>query len=254
MLKHHLLIVEDEWIIYDDLATYLAGKGYSVGPYTSNYQDAVAQIKLNRPAMVLLDINLQGNKDGIDLGEELFRHYGIPFIYLSAYSDEVTVNRARRTNPETFLIKTKPQIEKEQLAVSIKIALAKSSKMQSNEKDGIFAYTDYYLDSKSADSNEPKKILLKFDQLIWVETDTVKRNYLVFHTDTSNAYFKSSIARIKEFLPFNFAQINQHQVVNLKKVEGKINHSSFKIKAEIFRIGPSFSDSVHRVLHSFYIE
>jgi len=254
MPKKHILIVEDEWIIYDNLSTFLADKGYHVAPYTKRYEEAIVQIKSQRPAIVLLDINLQGDLDGIDLGEQLFKHYKIPFIYLSSFSDEVTVSRARRTYPETFLIKTKPQIDKVQLALSIQMVLARNHPVLSNQKDAIFAYTEYYFATRDAGSDETRKVLLNFDQINWIETDIEKRNYLIFHTDTDKAFFKSSLAGIKALLPFHFAQINQHQIVNLKKVDGKINHSSFKIKEEIFRIGPNFSDGVHQVLHCFYVE
>jgi len=254
MKNKHILIVEDEWIIFDELASFLTKKGFEVSLYTKSYEEAINSIKLQIPDLVLLDIHLQSEKDGIDLGEDLSRKYNIPFLYLSAYSDEVIVNRARRTNPDTFLIKTKPDIDKEQLAVSITMALSKTTSQSDSEKEGIFVYTDYYRDVKQVGSNELKKVLVRFDDILWVETDMEKRNYLLFQTSKTKAYFKNSLTKIKELLPFHFVRINANQVVNLKKVEGKINHSSFKIQDKNFRIGQNYSDDVHKVLHSFYYE
>ena len=257
MEKAHILIVEDEWIIYDDLASFLSSKGYSVAPYTKSYTEAINQIKEQLPDMVLLDIDLDGEKDGIDLGEKLAACYRIPFIYLSAFSDKLTLKRARRTQPETFLIKTKPHIDKEQLAVSIQIAVEKKQMAAAPalEKEGILAYTDYYRDATSKKCNAALKTLCLFKDILWIETDTNKRNYLVLHTaDENEAYFKSSLSQIKQLLPFHFVRINSGQIVNLKQVKGKINHSSFIIGNENFKIGKNFSDEVHKVLHRFYEE
>ena len=254
MTKHNILIVEDEWIIYDELASFLHGKGFETAPYIKSYEEALAQIKLKLPDMVLLDINLQGEKDGIDLGEKLYKEFKIPFIYLSAYSDEVIVNRARRTNPDTFLIKTKPNIDKEQLLITIKMALSKQNAELTVSKEGIFAYTDYYRDTTEAAHDELKKILLRFDDILWITTDNTKRNYISIHTNDSISYLRNSLSKIKEILPFQFVRINNSEIINLKKVEGKINHSSFKIKDKKLNINTNYSEEVHRVLHRLYYE
>ncbi|MEZ5197251.1 MAG: response regulator [Bacteroidales bacterium] len=254
MKKNYILIVEDEWIIYDELSSFLQNKGFYVAEYTKSYEEAVSEIKTKKPDFALLDIHLQGGKDGIDLGEKLHSTYKIPFVYLSAYTDEVTLNRARRTNPDTFLIKTKPEIDKGQLLVTIQMALSKNKPFAPGEKEGIFVFSDYYRDVRHVGSDELKKILFRFDEILWIETDTEKRNYLLFQTPNSRGYIKNSLNKVKALLPYHFVRINTHQIVNLKKVEGKINHSSFKIKDKNFRIGPNFSEEVHKVLHSFYHE
>ncbi len=255
MAKPHILIVEDEWIIYDDLATFLTTKGYSIAPYTKSYADAIAQLKTQLPDMALLDIDLDGEKDGIDLGGKLFKQYHIPFIYLSAFTDKLTLKRARRTQPETFLIKTKPQIDKEQLAVSIQMVLDKKHTTHEEEKEGILLYSKYYRGATDKKYDNALKTLCRFEEVLWIETDKEKRNYLVFYTiDSNKAFFRSSLAQVKQLLPFHFVRINAFQIVNLKQVAGKINHSSFNIGKENFTIGKNFTKDVHKVLHSFYVE
>ncbi|RLD56363.1 MAG: hypothetical protein DRJ05_11435 [Bacteroidetes bacterium] len=276
MKNNHILIVEDEWVIYDELASFLITKGYSTAPYTKSFEDATNQIKTQIPDMVLLDINLQGDKDGIDLGEELSSKYNIPFIYLSAYSDEVIVNRARRTNPDTFLLKTKPNIDKEQLYITIKMALSKDKGQKNQEliaeiedmkieltrakeiphleKKGIIVYADYPRDTGDKALNELKKKLLSFDDILWITTENTKRNYVAIHSNGPKTYLRSPLSKIEEILPVHFVRINASEIINLKKVEGKINHSSFKINNTNFKIGPNYSDEVHKVLHSFYYE
>ncbi len=254
METKHILIVEDEWIIYDELASFLTSKGYEIAPYVKTYEEGKNQIKKRLPDIVLLDINLQGDKDGIDLGEKLSKQYGIPFIYLSAYSDEVTLNRARRTNPDTFLIKTKPDINKEQLHVTVKMALTKKNSHAAYNKEGIFAYTDYYKEVNESAASELKKVLLRFDDILWISTDSFKRNYVIIHTVSAKSYYRTSLSKIKEMLPFHFVRINNSEIINLKKVKGKINHSSFKINNKRFFVKSNYSDEVNKVLHALYYE
>lgn len=255
MKNNHILIVEDEWIIYDELASFFKQKGFDVSPYIKTYDEAISYIQGKLPDIALLDINLQGEKDGIDLGDKFFSTYKIPFIYLSAYSDEVTVNRARRTNPGTFLIKTKPQIDREQLLISVKMTLSQKDPSGFAEREGIFVYTDYYKDLKDESHDTLKKALFRFDDILYIETDTEKRNYIVFHTNGSQGYLKSSLTKAKELLPFHFARVNPSQIINLKKVDGKVNHSLIKVYGGVtFRISSNYSNEVHRILHSFYYD
>lgn len=228
------------------------------------------------PDIVLLDINLQGDKDGIDLGEELSTEYHIPFVYLSAYSDEVIVNRARRTNPDTFLLKTKPNIDKEQLHITIKMALSNSKEQKNQEliaeiedikveltkakeaprpeKEGIIVYTDSLRGTSDSGFDDLKKKLVKFDDILWVSTEKTKKNYIIIHSKGPKAYLRNSLSKIKGILPSHFVRINTAEIINLKKVEGKINHSSFKINDKNFKIGHNYSQEVHKVLHGFYYE
>jgi DNA-binding response OmpR family regulator len=254
MEKKHILIVEDEWVIYDELASFLTAQGYSVAPYTKSYKNAFGRIKAKFPDLVLLDINLQGDKDGIDLGEKISTEYHLPFIYLSAFTDEPTLKRARRTNPETFLIKTKPRIDTEQLAVSIRMAINKNKPTGAIDRNGILLMADYKSDLKDEEMGKIQKKLVRFEDIQWIETDETKKNYLVFHTANGDGYHKNSLTKIKPMLPFYFVRINAFQIVNLRQINGKINHSWFNIGSEVFKNGKAFSDEVHKVLHSLYVE
>jgi CheY-like chemotaxis protein len=254
MEKKHILIVEDEWVIYDELASFLTAQGYSVAPYTKSYKDAIGRIKTKFPDLVLLDINLQGEKDGIDLGEKISTDYHLPFIYLSAFTDEPTLRRARRTNPETFLIKTKPRIDTEQLAVSISMVLNKNKPPEDIDRKGILLLKDYKSDLKEEEIGKVQKKLFRFEDVCWIETDDEKKNYLVFHTANDQGYYKTSLTKVKPLLPLYFVRINAFQIVNLRQMEGKINHSWFNIGNQVFKIGKAFSDEVHKVLHSLYVE
>lgn len=250
----NILIVEDEWIIYEELADFLKNKGFEICPYTKSYDQAIQHVEKYMPRIVLLDIHLQGIKDGIELGETLFSTYKIPFIYLSAFTDDVTIDRARETSPDTFLIKTKPIIDKQQLYASIKMSLSKAEAPSQSHIEGIFVYSDYYRDAKEFDSNGLRKLILHYEEITYIETDTEKRNYLLIHTNTTTAFLKTSLTNVKMKLPYYFVRINAHQIINLQKVCGKTNNTTLLINNKKFRIGPTFSKEVHKVLHGIYLE
>ena len=118
--KARIQIVEDEFIIAEDLRGALEEIGHTVIGVAESYVEAVSDIEKNNPELVLLDINLEGNAEGIKLGEML-KEKGIPFLYISAYIDNKTRELAEATEPKAFLVKPFDMAE---LEVNIKHALS----------------------------------------------------------------------------------------------------------------------------------
>jgi two-component system response regulator LytT len=118
-----ILIVEDELIIAEDIKFMLSQK-YDITGTTINYEETIQSIKVKRPDLILIDINLIGTKSGVDLAHTINRNYGIPFIFLTSLSDEVTMSNAKETFPYAYLIKP---FEKRNLFSSIEIALHNAS-------------------------------------------------------------------------------------------------------------------------------
>jgi len=142
-MQPYILIVEDESILYERLRQFLVNQEFTVGLYTKSYDEAINSIKIKRPDLVLLDIKLEGDKDGLDLGAVLYKTYKIPFIYVTDFADEVTFNRALRTNPTVFEVKTKPNIDTKHLLRSIKMVLNNNNKPSVKNKNGLMVYVDY---------------------------------------------------------------------------------------------------------------
>lgn len=99
-----ILIVEDEIITAMDLAAQLGDMGYLVVDTVANGQDAIEKAELFRPDLILMDIVLSGELDGINVAEQI-HDLDIPVVYLSAYTDDVTVERALKTSPYGYLPK-----------------------------------------------------------------------------------------------------------------------------------------------------
>ncbi len=127
MASATILVVEDERITAEDIRAGLKFAGYKVPAVCSTGEDAVQQAGRLEPDLVLMDIKLEGEMDGIEAAAEIKKSHDIPVIYLTAYSDEETVERAKLTEPSGFLVKgqgllSKPFDENE-LHAAIEITL-----------------------------------------------------------------------------------------------------------------------------------
>jgi RNA polymerase sigma factor (sigma-70 family) len=100
-----ILIVEDEPLIAEDISVTLQNADFIVCGIAYSFEDALQQLHSNQPDMVLLDINLNGGTEGIDIAERINAQYSLPFIYLTSYSDRQTLERAKKTEPSGYIVK-----------------------------------------------------------------------------------------------------------------------------------------------------
>lgn len=120
-MKHpKILIVEDEGIVAFNLQQRLQHMGYHVTGTAESGAQGLELVARERPDLVLMDIHLKGEMDGIELASTLGREHGLPVIYLTAYSEDTTLERARHTRPYGYLIK--PFSERE-LHATVQMAL-----------------------------------------------------------------------------------------------------------------------------------
>lgn len=103
-MNKKVIIVEDEFIVADDLRLTLEDAGNVVSGIASSVEQARELVRRHQPGIALLDIHLKGKLTGIDFAKEL-RMEGIPFIYLSAYSNQAILEAAKATQPYGFLVK-----------------------------------------------------------------------------------------------------------------------------------------------------
>jgi PAS domain S-box-containing protein len=123
MERPKILIVEDESIIAKDLQTILGDAGYDV-PYTAaNSRDALRYTEELKPDLILMDVVIQGPVDGITTAQIINHVYDIPIIFLSAYSDKNTLDRARGVGSFGYLLK--PCDERE-LLIAVDFGLQKA--------------------------------------------------------------------------------------------------------------------------------
>jgi len=122
MGRARILVVEDEGIIAEDLRMGLEEMGYDVVAVASTGEDAVREAQERRPDLVLMDVVLHGDMDGIEAAERIHAKLNIPVIYLTAYSDEKILERAKIAEPFGYMIKP---IRERDLYSTIEVALFK---------------------------------------------------------------------------------------------------------------------------------
>ncbi len=105
MEKARILVVEDERIVAADLEACLLDGGYEVTSVVSSGEDAIKAAETDSPDLVLMDIILEGDLDGIEAASAISSGLNIPVVYLTAYSEESVLERAKGTGPSGYLIK-----------------------------------------------------------------------------------------------------------------------------------------------------
>ncbi len=109
--KAKLLIVEDEMILAGDMQMQLEKIGYDVVGIASSGKNAMKLTKETSPDLILMDIVLKGDMDGIDTSKELNKLYNIPIVYLTAYFDDEILDRAKKTQPYGYIIKPFQEVQ-----------------------------------------------------------------------------------------------------------------------------------------------
>ncbi len=122
MSKARIMVVEDEGIVAEDIRMNLQDFGYEVSCVVGTGAEAVRKAESDRPDLVLMDIVLGDDMDGIQAAAEIRRRLGIPIVYLTAYADEQTLERAKITDPFGYLVKP---FRAEDLHSTIEMALYK---------------------------------------------------------------------------------------------------------------------------------
>jgi len=105
MSKIHVLVVEDDPFIAEDIREALTNVGYYVAGVAHNKVDAMDMLENISPDFALLDINLGDNLDGILIGEAINSKYQIPFLYLTSYSNREILNKVKHTLPMGYIVK-----------------------------------------------------------------------------------------------------------------------------------------------------
>ncbi len=210
-----ILIVEDEPFIAENLQEMLSIFGYEDTEIANSANQAIKAIKTSRPDMILLDVKIKGDQDGIELGGIIQTQYKIPFLYITSYSDKETVSRAKHTNPLGFIVKP---FTKDDVYAAIEVALYNKNRLAAGEgktpaNENPTTYTNDSIFIK-------KKTLLekvKYEDLMWIEADG---NHITIHVNDGRDYtIRKSLKEITDKLPKDrFLRVHKSFVVQVDAV------------------------------------
>jgi len=216
MTKLKVLVVEDESIIAKDIQNSLKKLGYSVPVIVDSGERALEEIERLQPDVVLMDIMIKGDMTGIDTANIIFERYNIPVIFLTAYADENTLNKAKVPQPYGYIIK--PFKEKE-LQTTIEIAVYKYERdiqarrerdlyhslvENKDANDSIFVRADFRLNK------------IKFTDICYIEA---LKDYVVINTVDNSFTTHTTMKEMMRILPEkDFVRVQRGFIVRIDKI------------------------------------
>ena len=203
-----ILIVEDEAISAEGLESALKKMKYQVTGIAADALSALDLIADNPPDLAILDINIQGEKDGVWLAEQIKRQ-NIPYIFLTAYGDKKTIERAIVTKPYGYLIKP---FTKADIFAAIEVAITNFNKSkETNESQQKGGSKSLFV------KDEHLFIRIDFDDIVYLQANG---NYLNIYTDNKRHVVRDTIKNILQKLPLNqFYQTQRSYIINSEKIE-----------------------------------
>jgi len=253
MKQKYLLVVEDSKLLYDSLRNKLLEQNFKVAPYTPSVEKALMQIRKKRPDMALLDINLDGERTGIDLGKILTSEYNIPFIYVTELGDDYTFFEALKTKHQDFIEKSVSRDNFKEILRSIYSTLErhKDNKDTGIQPIGLEVLTDYLENQQIAGADQIAKVTLNYKDILYFSLDQFTNeqgkperpisNYVWLKAKDNKIYFlKTSLSDIYNSLPEYFGRANGQYIVNIYEINGRINASKIKIDDKIIKITDTY--------------
>ncbi len=223
-------------VIAEGLIQALTQLGYDTTEPAASFTEAVQMIQDEKPDILLLDIQLSGRKDGIDLAWTIREEYGIPFIFLTANADAATVERAKKVSPPAYLVKP---FSKDDLYSSIEICLynsAPDSRPADADSDAGYLIKDSLFIKQGQSFHK-----VKLDDVLYMESQNV---YVRLYSLSGNFLVRSSIPACMELLnDKRFYRVHRSYAINIQQMD-TINQDSVLINGNEVPIGRAYRDEL----------
>jgi DNA-binding LytR/AlgR family response regulator len=224
--KVSILIVEDESLIALDLSAGLQRDGYHIAGIADHDTGALTIFQQEEVDIVLMDIHLRGKKDGVDTARELLRIRPVPIVYLTALTDDRTVDRVKTTHPAAFL--TKPY-NMAGVRIAIEVALANftaakeqqqgaASVISINKPAGSVAGNDtiLQLDGNIYVKNSVRFVKIALQDILYLEANN---NYVSLWTADQKLALRVSLSQLLEKINYGkLVRIHRSYAVNMDKI------------------------------------
>lgn len=230
-----ILIVEDDMIIAANLSLQLTQLGYEVTGIESRGEEAIAHAGANVPDIILMDIHLKGELNGIETVSAIQAGTDIPVIYLTANSDEATFSKAKETRPLAFIAKPFNKLNLQRT-----IALAAAQLRQT--KNGRSAAPPIELmDDRIFIRHNGKLEKLLLEDILYIEAD---RNYCSINSVTGVHLLSSTLKAMEKKLPASrFVRVHRSYMVNLSKLD-VVADSHLEIGRKVIPLSKSFKETL----------
>ncbi len=230
-----ILVVEDEMIIAAKISMQLTSLGYEVTGILPRGEQAIQQVKENKPDIILLDINLRGELDGIETALQIQQFAPIPIIYLTANADEATFNRAKPTKPYAFISKPFKQLDL-QRAIELTISRMAENVTGINNESTADDEQPFILSDRIFVRYKEKMIKIMLADILYMEAD---RNYSRIFTSSREYILSVSLKNIEEKMSMQlFMRIHRSYLINITHVDEVFeNHVMIEKKSVPIGVG-----------------
>ena len=227
-----ILIVEDEIIIADDLKFMLRNDGYEVLEPCDNAADALRIIASVDLDLLLLDINIKGSTNGIELAAKVESDSSLPFIFITSYYDDDTLKKVEQVSPMAYIIKP---FKQEEVLMNVRLAMKKSrGQALRSKKTKIFVRESGILKPVKGESILIAEAESNYTRLRMLDG----REYLISHT----------LKSIEEKLPADiFCRVHKSYIINFDFIE-LIERNSVQIAKMSIPIGKSYREGFFKYL------
>lgn len=242
MLKVNVLVVEDESIVSKDIQNTLTKLGYQVIGTASTGEKALSIVQSESPDIVLMDIMLKGDLNGIEVAKIIKAKHNIPVVFLTAYADEATLNKAKLAEPYGYIIKP---FKEQDLHATIEMGLYKYEKDQeiatSTNNPVKVEFNDGFIFVKS----NGKLLKLQTKDIYFIEA---LKDYVVINTSDARYTIHSTMKEIEKKMGYEeFLRIHRSFIVRIDKISS-IEHPNLHLEnnKKTLPIGGSYYDDLKK--------
>ncbi len=235
MSEVRVLVVEDEFIVAEDIRASLRKFGYTTGDSVASGEEALEAVGKHRPDVILMDIQLKGEMNGIEAAKQIQADFNIPVIYLTAFADEKTIREVTSSHPFGYILK--PVIDERILRSAIEVALFRykmeTELIRAKEKAETANHArNKFITNISHELRTPLNGVIGMTELVLCTDLTEDQNECLQMVQTSA---RSLLAIINDVLEFAAIEGNDVKVETLEMNLNRVVHEAaetFVIKAE----------------------
>ncbi|MFB0906872.1 MAG: DNA-binding LytR/AlgR family response regulator [Spirosomataceae bacterium] len=243
-----ILIVEDDMIIGAKISMQLSKLGYEVTGIIPRGEEAILHVENNIPDIVLLDINLKGELDGVETATQVQANADVPIIYVTANTDEATFNRAKATRPYAFIGKPIRNLEL-QRAIELTISrLADQHHVSSEATEPENSETPFVLSDRIFVKNNNKMVKIFIADILYIEAD---RNYCQIYTKKRKYTLSITLKSMEEKLPPQFfVRIHRSFMANVSQID-EVSESHVLVGGKHLSLSHSYREELLQRIQTF---
>ncbi len=239
-----IVIVEDDFVIAQDLRLSLQALGYQILAVLASGEALLSFLEMELPDLVLMDINLEGALDGIETAQQLEKELQIPVIFLTALADEATLARAKSVNPQGYLVKP---VSLPSLRASIELFVHRQQQPHA-APSAVQNTASLFLSDSFFVKNKNRLERVSLTDIYWIEAKDI---YCLIKTEKAQYVVSHSLKTFEAQLPWeHFVRVHRSYIVSIDRVEA-IEDNNLLIAQHYIPIGKTYREALQKRLRIF---